>query len=65
MLILGVITCLKYTELLIKALTQTNRFSSGGLPQRLFIELLMLIKDLGKQDITSSVKLFIYAPSIC
>ena len=65
MFILGVITCLKYQELLTKAMTKTNRFSSGGLPQRLFIELLILIKDLGKQDITSSVRLFIYAPSIC
>ena len=52
-------------ELLIKATIKTNRFSSGGLPQRLFIELLILIKDLDKQDITSSVELYISAASIC
>ena len=52
-------------ELLIKATIKTNRFSLGGLPQRLFIELLILIKDLDKQDITSSVELYISAASIC
>ena len=48
-----------------KGVDPNKYLTSGGLPQRLFIELLILIKDLGKQDITSSVRLFIYAPSIC